>query len=292
MIYFLTVNYYCSDLIGRLIDSISHTPGLDYQIIIVNNSIDDDSIHQFDSPSTLIIDAKKNLGFGVACNLGLEWVYKRDKQAIIWVINPDAYFPENTLDKAKEFLDLHAKLSIIGTIIYTPTNKIWFAGGVFVPATGAILDVNLFTKDLKDHTDYVSCDWISGCSLIINLENFSECPLFDDAYFLYYEDFDFCRRYANKGHSIAITKNLSVIHQPSSVTNKNVFKKIRYSTYSYLLTINRYTDRSVFWVRFSQQILKAITGVIIKPKAALGKIYGILDYALNHYQKKFLHKKE
>lgn len=59
MIYFLTVNYYCSDLIGRLIDSISHTPGLDYQIIIVNNSIDDDSIHQFDSPSTLIIDAKK-----------------------------------------------------------------------------------------------------------------------------------------------------------------------------------------------------------------------------------------
>ncbi|MFL0604726.1 glycosyltransferase [Cylindrospermopsis raciborskii] len=287
MIYFITVNYYCANLIKKLIDSISNNANLDYQIIIVNNSSDDESIYSLNSPSTLIIDADKNLGFGSACNVGLEWVYTQDKEATIWIINPDAYFTDNTLERARTFLQSYPKLSIIGTIIYTPAGKIWFAGGIFTPATGAILEVNVLTNDA---IDYVNCDWVSGCSLIINLRNFSECPLFDDAYFLYYEDFDFCMRYADQGHLIAITKQLSVIHQPSSVTNRNVFRKIRYSTYSYLLTIDKYTDKLIFYIRLFQQIIKAIMGLLIRPKAALGKICGILDYVSNHYQRKSLYR--
>jgi N-acetylglucosaminyl-diphospho-decaprenol L-rhamnosyltransferase len=290
MIYFITVNYHCANLIRELINSISNNANngnLDYQIIIVNNSINDELIHSLNSPSTLIIDAGKNMGFGSACNIGLQWVYIQDKEAIIWIINPDAYFPDNTLNRARIFLQSYPKLSILGTVVYTPAGKIWFAGGIFIPETGAILEVNVLTNDT---IDYVNCDWVSGCSLIINLRNFSECPLFDDAYFLYYEDFDFCMRHANQGHLIAITKQLSVIHQPSSVTNRNVFRKIRHSTYSYLLTINRYTDQLVFRIRFFQQITKAITGMFIRPKAALGKIYGIIDYTWNHYQTKSLYK--
>lgn len=276
MIYFLTVNYYSTKLVSKLIKSI--TSDIHYKIIIVNNSIDDDSIYKLKNQSTIIIDAKKNLGFGVACNLGLQWIYKQNNQAIVWIINPDAYLPDNALHNAQIFLNLHSELSIIGTIIYTPKHKIWFAGGRFISQNGTILELNLLSGNDKD---YINCDWVSGCSLIINLQNFSECPLFDDAYFLYYEDFDFCRRYALQGHLIAITKKISVIHQPSSITNRNVFKKIRYSTYSYLLTMNRYTNKSIFSMRLVQQILKATIGIVIRPQAALGKFYGIYDYFMN-----------
>lgn len=177
------------------------------------------------------------------------------------------------------FFNLYPELSILGTIIYNPENKIWFAGGHFIPENGAILEVDLLTNT---DTDYVNCDWVSGCSLIVNLHNFSECPLFDNAYFLYYEDFDFCKRYTNQGHLIAVTKKIAVIHQPSSITNRNIFKKIRYSTYSYLFTINRYTNKFIFNMRFIQQIFKATIALPIKPKAALGKIYGIFDYVRNN----------
>ena len=176
------------------------------------------------------------------------------------------------------FFNRYPELSILGTIVYNPEQKIWFAGGRFIPENGAILEVDLLTNN---DTDYINCDWVSGCSIIINLNKFSECPLFDHAYFLYYEDFDFCRRYANQGHLIAITKQLSVIHQPSSITNRNIFKKIRYSTYSYLFTINRYTNKSIFTMKLILQIIKAAIGLIIKPQAALGKIYGICDYMSN-----------
>ncbi|MTJ46682.1 glycosyltransferase [Dolichospermum sp. UHCC 0259] len=278
MIYFLTVNYYSTNLITKLINSLPSCHNDGYKIIIINNSPDDNSIYQLKNQSTIIIEAENNLGFGGGCNLGLQWIFAQNKQAIVWIINPDAYLPENTLEKARLFFDQYPELSILGTIIYTPEQKIWFAGGCFIPENGAISEVDLLTNN---DTDYINCDWVSGCSLIINLKNFSECPLFDDAYFLYYEDFDFCRRYANKGYLIAITKQLHVIHQPSSITNRNIFKKIRYSTYSYLFTINRYTNKSIFTMKIILQIIKAVVGLIIKPQAALGKIYGIFDYMTN-----------
>ena len=222
-----------------------------------------------------IIHAEGNIGFGNACNLGIEYIFNEDQQAIIWIINPDAYLPKNSLAEVNIFFDSHSDLSIVGTIIYTPEGEVWFAGGRFLPKIGAIIQ-----EDLLTYTDkpYVICDWVSGCSLMINLRNFSEVPLFDPVYFLYYEDFDFCQRYANQGYLIAVTNQVSVIHQPSSITNRNVFLKIKYSTYSYLITLEKYTNLAIQIIRLTRLILYAIILIAIKPQVSLGKIQGVLMY--------------
>jgi GT2 family glycosyltransferase len=282
VIYFLIVNYYSTNLVLELINSIRKTNYVDYKVIIINNSPDDNSIDLLKTESVLIFDAETNLGFGCACNLGLKWIYIQDPQAYVWIINPDAYFIENNLEKVNPFFKLHPEISILGTLIYTPTGEVWFAGGRFIPKTGAIITQKKLTKM---DVDFVNCDWVSGCSLIVNLNSFTECPHFDTAYFLYYEDVDFCLRYANQGHIVAINNTFSVLHQPSSITNRNVFSKIRNSTYSYLLTMNKYTNKFIFSVRLTSQILKAILGLILKPQAALGKIYGIWDYVISNQNK-------
>ncbi|MEH2064115.1 MAG: glycosyltransferase [Nostoc sp.] len=282
MIYFLIVNYYSTDLVFKLISSIQKKSRVDYKIIIINNSPDDNSIDNLKTESVLIFDAGTNLGFGCACNLGLKWIYIQDPQAYVWIINPDAYLIENTLDKVKPFFELHPEISILGTLIYTPTGEVWFAGGRFIVKNGAIITQK---KLINIDADYVNCDWVSGCSLIVNLNKFPECPNFDSAYFLYYEDVDFCLHYANQGHIVAINNNFSVLHQPSSITNRNEFQKIRNSTYSYLLTMAKYTNRFVFSIRLFFQILKAISAMMLKPQAALGKICGIWDYVINNQNK-------
>ncbi|MBD2454941.1 glycosyltransferase [Nostoc sp. FACHB-87] len=275
MIYFLTVNYYSTNLLTKLINSLPSSNQINYKFIIVNNSPDDSEISNLKHEFVQIIHAETNIGFGQACNLGIKYIYQENKQAIIWIINPDAYLPENSLAQAKIFFDSHSELSIIGSIIYTPIGEVWFGGGNFTPTTGAILSQDLLTNTDKD---YITCDWVSGCSLIINLGNFSEIPLFDPEYFLYYEDFDFCRRYAQQGYLIAVTKKISVIHQPSSITNRNIFLKIKYSTYSYLLTLEKYTNTAVRIVRLTRLILYAFLLLPIKPQMALGKINGVLIY--------------
>lgn len=275
MIYFLTVNYYSTNLVTKLINSIQASKNISHKIVIVNNSPEDNSIHLLSSESVLIIEAGSNLGFGSACNLGLSWIYAQDNQAIVWLINPDTYIVEPVLDKVDLFFKAHLQLSIVGTVVYTPNNEVWFAGGKFIPATGAILNQDFLTDS---DTEYIFSDWVSACSLLINLRRFPECPQFDPAYFLYYEDFDFCRRYANQGHLIVVTKQLSVIHQPSSITNKNIFKKIQHSTYSYLITLEKYTRKIILLIRLARLITYALMLLFVKPKVAFGKLYGVLLY--------------
>ncbi len=276
MIYFLTVNYYSTNLITRLINSLKKNYHDDYRIVIVNNSPDDSSIHDVKNEFVTIIDSENNLGFGGACNLGIQYIYTQNYQSFIWMINPDAYLQINYLEKVNIFFASHPEVSIIGTIIHTPTGKTWFAGGHFIAQTGKITT----NTDLLDNqkTDYVPCDWVSGCSLIINLRQFNECPFFDTAYFLYYEDFDFCQRYQQQGHLVAVTQLFGVIHQPSSITNKYIFRKIKHSTYSYLLTLARYSNNLVIVIRLIRVIIYALLLIFIRPKIALAKFFGVFMY--------------
>ena len=291
MIYFLTVNYYSTNEIEQLIKSIQLSGDIPYHIVIVNNSPDDCYIHLLKSETVLILESGTNLGFGNGCNLGLNWIYAQNSQAIVWLINPDAYLTPNSLEKIESFFNQFPEVSILGTAIYTPDGKSWFAGGSFIRQTGAILTLDSLTgesgqlhappfngRERLTSDTYVNCDWVSGCSLIINLPKFPECPQFDPAYFLYYEDFDFCRRYATKGHVIGITKQLSVVHQPSTITNRNKFKKYQYSTYSYLITLERYTNNLILIMRLTRLIAYALILIGMQPKVAFGKLYGVLIY--------------
>ncbi len=275
MIYFLTVNYYSTELIAKLISSLPVGENIDCKTLIINNSPDDDSLWELKSESVQILDAGYNIGFGRACNYGMEWIYTLDSQAVVWIINPDAYLLDNSLEKVSQFFQSYPEISILGTIIHTPKDEIWFAGGRFIPYTGTIK-----TQDLLTNTDapYIVCDWVSGCSLIVNLRNFYDCPQFDDAYFLYYEDFDFCRRYASQGYLIAVTKDFGVLHQPSSITNRSVCHKIKHSTYSYLLTLERYTNDFILMIRLLRLAIYALILIFVRPKVAFGKFYGLLMY--------------
>lgn len=275
MIYFLTINYYSTQLITKLLSSIQFSIDIPHKTVIINNSPEDDAIHLLKNESILIKEAGNNLGFGSACNLGLSWIYAQDPQAIVWIVNPDAYLLKTSVDKVSLFFETYPELSIVGTIVYTPNAKVWFSGGCFFRKTGTIMAQKQITPV---DSDYMLCDWVSGCSLLINLRNFPDCPKFDPAYFLYYEDFDFCRRYASLGHLIGFTKHLSVIHQPSAITNRNMFNKIKHSTYSYLLSIEKYTNKLVLLLRLTRLMSHALILMLVKPKVAFGKLYGVLLY--------------
>lgn len=276
MIYFITVNYYSTELISQLIRSFPKISQIPYRLLIVNNSPKDMTINQLKSDSVLIIESLTNLGFGSACNLGLNWVYSQDPYGIVWMINPDAHLLKNSVEKVMDFCNEHPKISIAGTIIYTEGDTIWFAGGIFIPKTGDIISKEYL--DTSPDTKYIESEWVSGCSLIVNLKNFQSCPEFDPIYFLYYEDFDFCKRYANQGHLVVVASQISIVHQPSSITNKNIINKLKYSTHSYLLTIHKYANTEILLLRITRILLHAIILLPIKPQMAIGKIYGLLLY--------------
>ncbi|TGG93059.1 MAG: glycosyltransferase family 2 protein [Aphanocapsa feldmannii 277cV] len=276
MLYFLTVNYYSSDLIKDLLKSLPPQKLAPYKVTIVNNSVADKAVNKLADSYVQILTATGNLGFACGCNIGLKWIYKCDPSALVWLVNPDSQLlPEMSLAQLNDYCNFYNHISILGTTIYTSTGKIWFAGGIFESGSGAISETSLVNSQSSAP---VVCDWISGCSFLLNLKNFQDCPHFDPAFFLYYEDFDFCQRYRQQGHTVAITAAFSVMHAPSSITNRHRFSKFNHSTFSYLLVLSRYASRQSRVWRLARVILAAVGLLIIEPAAACGKLYGVIRY--------------
>lgn len=282
-LYFLIVNYNSSNLVTCLLDSINTYNQDKYQVVIINNSVEDKEIFSLENNYIKIIEAPENLGFGKACNLGLSWINEQDPQAIIWLINPDAYFAQDTLDREESninraiaFFVKYPHISILGTIVENSQGEITDAGGTFTPATGALSIITTFPEDIT--TDYLKTDWVSGCSLLINLSNFAECPSFDPRYFLYYEDLDFCLRYSQQGHQIAVTNLIKVSHNTSSITDRNIKKKYQYITQSYLIHIEKHATLPIFILTNIRMSLNTIRLILFKPQQGIGKLIGIYNY--------------
>ncbi len=273
LLYILVVNYYSGDLITRLIESVDDEAVV---IVIVNNSPEDQSLVKLVNERVTIIESPNNLGFGKACNLGLTWIYQKQPTALVWLINPDAYFVSGMIAKARQFLSEHTTISILGTEVYEPSGELWFGWGEFNQADGTIVVV----KESLNYQEepYVIAQWVTGCSLLINLKNFRECPQFDPDYFLYYEDFDFCQRYRQSGYLVAVTNQIKVIHQPSSITLRYGYLRLTHNVYSYLLSLEKHTTKSVLWLRFTRMVITAILVFPFNPKFTLGKLKGILMY--------------
>jgi GT2 family glycosyltransferase len=273
-IYFLIVNYYSTEFIRKLIFSIKNI-GLNYtKIVIVNNSIDDLEIQELLINHNIeILQAKNNQGFAQACNQGLKCIEKENNKSVVWLINPDSYFANDSWQKDFITLFKQSPVSFLGTKI---NNQLLV--GTFNAKTGMIKEKVLPNLNLDKF--YQPCDWVSGCSLLIDLEKFNNCPQFDPNYFLYYEDFDFCQRYSKQGHIIAVSPLVNIIHETSSITNKNILNKTKHSTFSYLYTLHKYTNIFIFTLHLSKLLVNTCLLLFYQPQIFQGKLLGVQKYII------------
>ena len=282
--YFLIVNYNSGDLIARLLNSLDDKQN-NFKVVIVNNSPQDASILNLSSNIIKIIEPNVNLGFGKACNLGLNWIAKQNSKAIVWLINPDTYFSSSSkqsispVDRATKFFKQYSEISILGTTVYNSTGELQSAGGTFNPNTAALTIVDRLPENLE--RDYFQTDWVSGCSMLINLANFERVPQFCDRFFLYYEDLDFCLRYSQQGHLVATTHLLKITHDTSTITSRNILQKYRHITQSYLIYIEKYAGKKVFLLTNIRMSLNTIRLLVFNPNQGLGKLIGLYEYWLN-----------
>ncbi|HEY9764425.1 MAG TPA: glycosyltransferase family 2 protein [Trichocoleus sp.] len=250
-LYLLIVNYYSVTLISNLLtsgDLGEHRP----TVVVVNNSRDDKEIILLTKiyPSLILIEAGRNLGFGGGCNIGLKWIYQQNLNALVWLINPDTTLDRNAIFYIRSCFERHPNLAILGTSIRNSLGAIWFRSGAFNPWTGSVTHLNAFPKKfiLENHPWQSAQSnlliapsrWVSGCSLIIHMAHFDDCPVFDENMFLYYEDSEFCERYGRLGKNIAVTQKSLVTHIVSGTTSRDKKAQLNHATFSKLYFLKKH----------------------------------------------------
>ena len=286
-IYLVIVNYYACELIAGLLDSIPLAARGRVEAIAINNSPEDGDIPHLTEkfPNLTLLKPETNLGFGSGCNLGLEYVYQINPQALVWLINPDTTIEPTAIDYILECFAQNPDLAILGTRIRDTQGNIWFSEGRFNRWIGSLKHQSGKERGReKEFFDNYECPeiipsrWVSGCSMLLNLEKFARCPNFDPHYFLYYEDNDLCERYYQLGYQIAVTQAVLVTHLVSATTHKDKSAKFRHATYSKLYFLQQHGTILALGLNLIYMLVKIVRILGQDTSIAIGRWQGLQKF--------------
>lgn len=198
-----------------------------YQIIVVDNASSDDSVIEIKNQKSKVknldlIENKENLGFSKANNIGV-------KQAVgryILFLNSDTVVYDHTIDGMIEFMNQNPKAGASTCFLRMPNGKLddaahrgfptpwrafaYFSGlGKLFPKNKMFLGYNLSYMDLsKTH----EIEALAGAFMLVRREAGEEIGWWDEDYFFYGEDLDFCYKLIQKGWKIYFVPDYEILH--------------------------------------------------------------------------------
>ena len=166
-----------------------------------------------------ILCTGSNLGYGAGNNFGLLNV----KTQYALILNPDIICDVNFFKNLNNLLINKKVFSIIGCRYLD--DKISMPAGFFDEKKNKIFHQNFYKKKI---TSLIKVDWITGCSMLINLKKFKDKNIFDVNFFLYFEEFDLCKSVINKGGYVYLSNNLLVnhLHSKGSIGSNNKLRTV------------------------------------------------------------------
>ena len=144
-----------------------------------------------------------NLGYGRGNNLGL----KLAKTDYVLILNPDIICSKSFFKNVSKIISKKINFHIMGCQYLK--DRTYLPAGFFSNNLN-----NKFRKKFYENKidSLTKVEWVTGCSMLINLKKFKKKNIFDKRYFLYFEEFDLCKSVIDKGGFVYTAKNLKVHH--------------------------------------------------------------------------------
>ena len=202
----IIVTFRSENVIHNCIQSIDS----DIKVLVVDNSNSKEFKENIENKykNVSCILSEKNSGMGAGNNLGI----KNIKTDFAFILNPDVILEPNSIDN---LIEESQKLESFGIISPIEVNKDY--------PNYKLIDSSKENIDLKEPFKVKSVD---GYSMLINLKRLNQIDdfyYFDEKFFMYLENDDFCKRLNNKNENIYIIPKSQIKHLGGQAVN-NLYK--------------------------------------------------------------------
>ena len=221
----IIVNYKTSKLINDCIRSIfDKTEGIAYEIIIVDNATEQlaEVIESATDPRVKFIQLPENVGFGRANNAGAKIAVGRN----LFFLNPDTILLNNAIKILSNYLDANPRCGACGGNLYDgmqqPTcsfhHKMPGIFWEFDDLLNAIPEKIIHGKNrfFNFSSKPIRVGYIQGADLMMPKALFEHLAGFSDAFFMYYEETDLCRRIRKIYYNVESVPQAEIIHYESA----------------------------------------------------------------------------
>lgn len=230
----IIVNYnglkYLKDCFDAMYEKLK---GISFEIILIDNNSSDDScafIKQ-NYPQIILIESKINYGFGRGNNEAV----KIAKAENLLLINNDTILLDD-LKPVLEFLVSDKTIGVLGINMLDGNKNYLPAAGVFPNKINMLqlkklLNVNQDFATQKFKNESYNVDWLCGSFLMLTKNTYDKIGGFDEDYFLYVEDVDFCKKIEKIGLKRVFLPSFSYIHFVGFNKSKNKLLIKGYQTF-------------------------------------------------------------
>lgn len=186
------------------------------QLILVDNGSTDGSAERVREvwPAVDIVETGMNLGFTGGNNAGLRRASEIGAD-YAFLLNNDTTLEPGALSELVQVAEREGMGAIFAPVThyYDVPEKIWFSGAVLNLGKGkALHDAR---KQPGIHTAPYSSPWVSGCAMLVRGSAVDQVGLFDERFFLTWEDVDWCIRMTKAGWSVRVVPSARIFHKCS-----------------------------------------------------------------------------
>lgn len=197
----------------RTVDAVGVLKELHYGvlIIIVDNGSDDDSASRLKSivsNDVVLLTSDHNVGFGAGNNIGIVHAISLEYR-YIWLLNNDATPEAHCLSELMSAIQDRDDIGAVGALAIDPTS-------MHPPHSGSIMNSFSLNSTYTDDDRIIeanSYSWVSAACMLIKTDVIRQIGLFDEHFFMYWEDADLCQRIKKQGYKLGVSHNALVYHQ-------------------------------------------------------------------------------
>lgn len=224
----IIVSYNTEDFIVKCADSIAKTAkDLSYEIIVVDNASKDNTQRQLlelksKIPNLIVVQNNQNLGFSKANNIGV----KKANGKYILFLNPDTIVNEHTLRGMIDFMDKNPNAGAATCKVLLESGKIddashrgfptpWNSFSHFSGLSKILGKTRVFGGYNLGYLDFNKTheiDALAGAFMIVRGKAGEDAKWWDEDYFFYGEDIDFCYQLKQKNWKIYYVSEFSILH--------------------------------------------------------------------------------
>lgn len=209
----VVVNWNTRGLLLQLLQRLFDAPRLPFEVLVVDNLSADGSAEAAAAafPQAIVLPQPKNGGFSYGVNRGLEHARGR----WILLLNTDAEATWEQLERFVAAAEREPGVAVFGPRVTDEHGVLQSTAwprhrpSHYLP-TALFLGRLIGAPQPRVATDV---DCVSGCVFLIRASVLAEIGGFDERFFMYYEEADFCERVRTAGHRLRWLPDATFVHE-------------------------------------------------------------------------------
>lgn len=217
MVSIIILSYNTKNLLRDCLSSIFKTAkNIPFEVIVLDNASSDGSSEMVKKEfgQVVSIEQQENVGFAK----GVNTASKKAKGEYLLLVNSDTQILEGSIGEMVDYMQKNEKAGVLGGRLQDSHGTVEKSFGGFPTLLSVLFDQKKVDEAVVGERNV---DWVNGGFMLLRKSLFVKLGGFDERFFMYVEDMDFCYRVKKEGYLVVWLPQALVTHVGQGSSNRS-----------------------------------------------------------------------